>query len=88
MGNLGAHKVKGVRQAIEAVGACVEYLPAYSPDFNPIELRWADLKRQLCKLAPRAIEDLARTVRRLRAGTPLAKLAARFRHCLSFLQLN
>ena len=52
------------------------YLPAYSPDFNPIELWWADLKRQLRKLAPRAVEELARTVRRLRAGTPLAKLAA------------
>ena len=88
MDNLGAHKVKGVRQAIEAVGACVVYLPAYSPDFNPIELWWADLKRQLRKLAPRAVDELARAVRRLRAGTPLAKLAAWFRHCLSFLQLN
>ncbi|RKG71435.1 IS630 family transposase [Corallococcus exercitus] len=88
MDNLGAHKVAGVRQAIEAVGACVVYLPTYSPDFNPIELWWADLKRQLRRIAPRAIEDLARTVRQLRAATPLAKLAAWFRHCLSFLQLN
>ncbi|NMO20609.1 hypothetical protein HPC49_24890 [Pyxidicoccus fallax] len=38
MENLGAHKVNGVRQAIEAMGACVVYLPAYSPDFKPIEL--------------------------------------------------
>ncbi|WP_375759644.1 IS630 family transposase [Corallococcus exercitus] len=88
MDNLGAHKVAGVRQAVEAVGACVVYLPTYSPDFNPIELWWADLKRQLRRLAPRAIEDLARTVRQLRAATPLAKLAAWFRHCLSFLHLN
>ncbi|MBZ4334190.1 transposase [Corallococcus sp. AS-1-12] len=88
MDNLGAHKVAGVRQAVEAVGACVVYLPTYRPDFNPIELWWADLKRQLRRLAPRAIEDLARTVRQLRASTPLAKLAAWFRHCLSFLQLN
>ncbi|MFP2929664.1 transposase [Pyxidicoccus sp. 3LG] len=85
---MGAHKVKGVRQAIEAVGACVVYLPAYSPDFNPIELWWADLKRQLRKLAPRAVDELARAVRRLRAAAPLAKLAAWFRYCLSFLQLN
>ena len=37
MDNLAAHKVAGVRQAIEAVGAHLRYLPAYSPDFNPIE---------------------------------------------------
>ncbi|WP_244224815.1 IS630 family transposase [Corallococcus sicarius] len=88
MDNLGAHKVKGMRQAIEAVGACVVYLPTYSPDFNPIELWWADLKRQLRKRAPRALNELAQTVRQLRAATPLAKLAAWFRHCLAFLQLN
>jgi len=50
--NLGAHKVKGVRHAIEAVGACTVYLPTYSPDFNPIELWWADLMRQVCRLEP------------------------------------
>ena len=88
MDNLGAHKVQGVRQAIEAVGACVVYLPAYSPDFNPIELWWADLKRQVRTRAPRAVDALARVVRQLRAATPFAKLTAWFRHCLSFPQLN
>ncbi len=34
--NLGAHKVAGVREAIEAAGARILYLPPYSPDFNPI----------------------------------------------------
>jgi transposase len=37
MDNLAAHKVAGVREAIEAVGARLRYLPQYSPDFNPIE---------------------------------------------------
>jgi transposase len=37
MYNLRAHKVAGVRQAIEAVGATLLYLPPYSPDLNPIE---------------------------------------------------
>ncbi|MBN9687675.1 transposase [Corallococcus sp. NCSPR001] len=63
-------------------------LSTYSPDLNPIELWWADLKRLLRRLAPRSIEDLARTVRQLRAATLLAKLAAWFRNCLSFLQFN
>ena len=39
--NLGAHKVKGVREAIEARGAKVIYLPPYSPDLNPIEKCWS-----------------------------------------------
>ena len=37
MDNLRTHKVDGVCEAIEAVGASVRYLPAYSPDLNPIE---------------------------------------------------
>ena len=37
MDNLSAHKVAGVRQAIKARGAFLLYLPAYSPDLNPIE---------------------------------------------------
>ena len=42
--NLAAHKVDGVRPAIEAAGATLRFLPPYSPDFNPIELCFAKLK--------------------------------------------
>ena len=42
--NLAAHKVDGVRPAIEAAGATLRFLPPYSPDFNPIELCFATLK--------------------------------------------
>src|SRR6266550_321600 len=38
MDNLPAHKVPGVREAIEARGATLRYLPQYSPDLNPIEM--------------------------------------------------
>ena len=41
MDNLSSHKVTGVIEAISAHGASVLYLPPYSPDFNPIELKWA-----------------------------------------------
>ena len=58
MDNLSAHKVKGVRQAIEAVGASVAYLPSYSPDFNPIEHVFAKLKALLRKAAERSISAL------------------------------
>jgi hypothetical protein len=42
--NLGAHKVAGVREAIEAAGVRLLYLPPYSPEFNPIELAFAKLE--------------------------------------------
>src|ERR1700675_3844358 len=44
MDNLGSHKVAGVRKAIEAAGATQCFLPAYSPDFDPIEQVFAKLK--------------------------------------------
>ena len=47
MDNLGAHKVKGVREAIQARGARVIYLPPYSPDLNPIEKCWSKIKTYL-----------------------------------------
>jgi len=47
MDNLSSHKIKGVRQLIEKVGAEVLYLPPYSPDLNPIEKAWSKLKQIL-----------------------------------------
>ena len=58
MDKLPAHKVYGVRQAIEAVGATLRYLSPYSPDFNPIEMAFAKLKALLRAAAARAIPDL------------------------------
>lgn len=58
MDNLGSHKVKGVREAIEAAGATLRYLPPYSPDFDPIEQVFAKLKAWLRKIAKRTIETL------------------------------
>ena len=56
--NLACHKVAGVRQAIEAVGAQLLYLPPYSPDFNPIEQVFAKLKARLRAVAPRTVASL------------------------------
>lgn len=58
MDNLPAHKVHGVRQAIEAVGAELRYLPAYSPDFNPIEMAFSKLKAILRAAAQRTLAGL------------------------------
>ena len=56
--NLSAHKVPGIREAIEAAGAKLLYLPPYSPDFNPIEQLFAKLKALLRKAAERSVESL------------------------------
>lgn len=58
MDNLGSHKVAGVRQAIEAAGAMLLYLPPYSPDLNPIEQFFSKLKAILRKAAARTIDSL------------------------------
>ncbi|MEZ5888763.1 MAG: IS630 family transposase [Paracoccaceae bacterium] len=56
--NLPAHKPAAVRQAIEHTGAELQFLPPYSPDFNPIEMAFAKLKAWLNKVAARTIDDL------------------------------
>jgi transposase len=58
MDNVGVHKVAGVREAIEARGATLFYLPPYSPDLNPIEQFFSKLKALLRKAAARTIDRL------------------------------
>ena len=58
MDNLPAHKAAGVREAIEAAGATLRYLPPYSPDFNPIENAFSKLKALLRAKAERTIDAL------------------------------
>ena len=58
MDNLRVHKMAGVREAIEAVGAKLLFIPPYSPDLNPIELAFSKLKAQLRAKAIRTVEAL------------------------------
>lgn len=58
MDNLAAHKAAGVRNAIEAAGASLLYLPPYSPDFNPIENAFSRLEALLRAKAERTIDAL------------------------------
>ncbi|SFM99339.1 Transposase [Methylobacterium pseudosasicola] len=70
--NLQSHKVIGVREAIEAVGARLLYLLACSPDFNPIEQAFSKLKALLRAAAARTIPDLrAAIARAFAAFTPV-----------------
>ncbi|MBB4383355.1 transposase [Bradyrhizobium sp. SBR1B] len=65
MDNLRTHKIDGIRQAIEAVGAKVRYLPAYSPDLNPIEMAFSKLKTALRKGAARTVKALMKLIGKL-----------------------
>lgn len=58
MDNLSSHKVTGVREAIESVGAELRYLPPYSPDLNPIELAFSKFKKRLRDGAERTVDKL------------------------------
>jgi transposase len=58
MDNLPAHKVQGVREAIEGRRARLLYLPPYSPDLNPIEQAFAKLKALLRTAATRTVDAL------------------------------
>ena len=64
MDNLSSHKVVGVKEAIEAMGASVRYLPPYSPDFNPIEQAIAKLKAHLRREAARSFDELMDAIAR------------------------
>ena len=63
--NLQAHKAAGVEATIRAAGASLLYLPAYSPEFNPIEQFFAKLKALLRKAAARSQEALWTTIGQL-----------------------
>jgi transposase len=56
--NLPCHKVAGVREAVEAAGCRLEYLPPYSPDLNPIENAFGKFKGLLRKAAARTIDGV------------------------------
>jgi transposase len=62
MDNLASHQVAGVREAIEAAGCTLRYLPPYSPDFNPIEQAFSRLNAWLRKIAARTVEALGNAI--------------------------
>lgn len=83
MDNLNIHRMRSVHDAIRAAGATPLHLPTYSPELNPIELWWADLKRGLRALAIDDEPRLRRAVQRLRGRTAVPKVAAWFRRSVA-----
>ena len=79
--NLGAHRAVGVREAVEAVGARVLYLPPYHPELNPIELAWSKLKALLKTIGARDLQSLAAALKRCKGLLTPSDLAGWFGHC-------
>jgi transposase len=80
MDNVPVHKVAGVKEAIEAVGARLLYLPPYSPDLNPIELAISKVKANLRKACERTIPRLSRRIGRIVADFSAKECRNFFRH--------
>ena len=81
MDNLASHKVTGVCEAIDSVGASVWYLPPYSPDLNPIEKMWSKIKAWLRRVAARTVEGLIRAVGEALRAVDADECRAYFRSC-------
>ena len=86
MDNLSSHKAEGVRSLIENQGAAVIYLPAYSPDLNPIEKAWAKLKQLLRSSKARTREALDQAIADLLPHITAQDAQAWFRLRLGTLQ--
>ena len=80
MDNLPTHKVRGVREAIEARGATLRYLPPYSPDLNPIEMAFSKLKAFLRKVAERTVQRLRRRIGSFARSISAREAVNYFRH--------
>lgn len=79
--NLSPHKAPRIRQLIEAHGAHLEFLPPYSPDFNPIELCWSKVKTALRAAKARTFESLLEALADAFGSISHCDIEAWFAHC-------
>lgn len=88
MDNLSSHKSVQVRRLIETRGARLRYLPAYSPDLNPIEMIFAKIKQLLRSMACRTCDALWRVMQSVLEQVTPTDAANCFRHCGYSLHLE
>jgi transposase len=79
--NLGAHKLKIIREMLASIGVSVVFLPPYSPDLNPIELFWAWLKAIIRRDRPRTSSRLDRCIAEAMETLPRRFCRNWFREC-------
>ncbi len=86
MDNLRVHKVKGVSEMIEAVGARVVYLSPYSPEFNPREHLWWELKALLRRFIPKSVQIVEKQLElgvKLCSSKPIRNYFSHCSYCTS-----
>jgi len=81
MDNVSFHKIIGVKEAIEATGAQLFFLPPYSPDLSPIENMWSKIKAVLRKFAPRSRLQFKKAIRIAFESVSKKDLVGWFKHC-------
>lgn len=81
MDNLSAHKGGRVRELIEARGCTLLYLPAYSPDLNPIEEAFSKIKGLLRKAEARSRDALVEAMGRALSAVSARDARSFFEHC-------
>ncbi|GAB5519295.1 MAG: hypothetical protein RhofKO_15460 [Rhodothermales bacterium] len=81
MDNLPAHKITGIRELIEGVGASVLYLPRYSPEYNPVEQLWSKVKAVLRRLKARTQDALDDAIGLAFEAVSASDAEGWFRHC-------
>lgn len=79
--NLGAHRSQVVREAVESRGATVIFLPPYSPDMNPIERCWSQIKTYLRAAKARTREALEAAIKQALSTVTESDARAWFQHC-------
>lgn len=81
MDNLAAHKTSQVRTLLDRSGFAYCYLPAYSPDLNPIEPAWAKVKAELRRVAARTADALHEALGPALNAITAQDAAGFFQHC-------
>jgi len=81
MDNLAPHKMPAITTALETAGAEVWFLPAYSPDLNPIEKMWSKIKALLRKAKARTEETLLQAIRNALAAVTQSDAIGWFASC-------
>jgi transposase len=80
MDNLPAHKPARVRELIEERGCELVYLPAYSPDFNPIEEAFSKIKGKVCQARARTKDALVEVLGEALCAVSAQDARGYFRH--------
>jgi transposase len=75
------HRVAGVEEALAEAGATALYLPAYSPELNPIEMCWSVMKAWIRKAAPRALDRVRGSLEGAWERVTARLCASWMRHC-------